>query len=212
VASWGFACGCRLCAAEAQSSAQQHARRRDVLQEIAGVIRKQEEKDNMRKQGSNINTNTENTTLAPPHSVLRTVEKLSRKLEELHEEQVYGTLPRLALVWPTMWLLGAYRGMRNHAKTLKWAAQALRNFGFLQPAGTGEQDWAIFGREPVGITTFEAAKALRHARDANLALGRAEAAGQCDDASKLAWRILVGFEPEEEVQLSDWIGDEYKGA
>ncbi|KAK8136450.1 SET domain-containing protein [Apiospora sp. TS-2023a] len=210
VASWGFACGCRLCAAEIQSSAQQHVRRRDVLQEISGVIRKQEEKENIRKRGSN-NTNAKNTTLAPPHSVLRTVEKLTRKLEDLHEEQVYGTLPRLALVWPTMWLLGAYRGMQNHAKTLKWAAQALRNFGFLQPAGTGEQDWAIFGREPVGITTFEAAKALRHARDANLTLGRAEAARQCDDASKLAWRILVGFEPEEEVHMSDWIGDEYKG-
>lgn len=210
LASWGFACGCRLCAAEAKSSAQQHTRRRDVLQEISGVIRKQEVKDGLRKRGSNPNTKP---ALAPPsHSVLRTVEKLTRKLEELHEEQVYGTLPRLALVWPTMWLLGAYRGLRNHAKTLKWAAQVLRNFGFLQPAGTGEQDWGVFDRAPVGITTFEAAKALRHARDANLALGRAEAAGQCDDAAKLAWRILVGFEPKEEVQTSDWIGDEYKGA
>ncbi|KAK7935616.1 hypothetical protein PG985_001111 [Apiospora marii] len=208
VASWGFACGCRLCAAEAESSAQQQARRRDVLQEIAGVIRKQEEKEGLRKRGSNTNSKT---TLAPPHSVLRTVEKLTRKLEDLHEEQVYGTLPRLALVWPTMWLLTAYRATRNHAKTLKWAAQVLRNFGFLQPAGTGEQDWAVFDREPVGIATFEAAKALRHARDANLALGRAGAAGQCDDAAKLAWRILVGFEPEEEMQTSDWIGDEYKG-
>lgn len=214
VASWGFACGCRLCAAEATSPPSQHVRRRDVLGEIAAVIRKQEEKENARKRGSNTNTNNKNT-LAPSHSVLRTLEKLTRKLEELHEEEVYGTLPRLALVWPTMWLLAAYRGMGNHAKTLKWAAQVLRNFGLRPPAGTGEQqDWSVFDwrRQPVGITTFEAARALRHARDANLALGRAEAAGQCDGAARLAWRILVGFEPEEQVQTSDWIGDEYKGA
>ncbi|KAK8066511.1 hypothetical protein PG997_013258 [Apiospora hydei] len=209
LASWGFACGCRLCAAEAKSPASQHVKRREVLEGISAVIRKQEEKENMKKRAAN-----SKNALAPPppHSVLRMVEKLTRKLEELHEEEVYGPLPRLALVWPTMWLLTAYHGMRNHSKTLKWAAQVLRNFGFLQTASTTVGEWDVFDHEPVGIATFEAAKALRHARDANMALGRAEQARQCDDAAKLAWRILVGFEPEAEVQTSDWIGDEYKGA
>ncbi|KAK8034548.1 hypothetical protein PG993_009543 [Apiospora rasikravindrae] len=207
LASWGFACGCRLCAAEAKSPAAQHAKRREILEEISAVIRKQEDKDNMKKRTAN----SKNALVPPPpHSVLRTVEKLTRKLEELHEEGVYGPLPRLALVWPTMWLLTAYHATRNHAKTLKWAAQVLRNFGFLQ-AATGEE-WNVFDQEPVGIATFEAAKALRHARDANMALGRAEQARRCDGAAKLTWRILVGFEPEAEVQTSDWIGDEYKGA
>ena len=59
---------------------------------------------------------------------------MTRKLEDLHEEAVYGRLPRLALVWPTMWLLEAYSGQRNHRMTVKWAAQVLRNFGFLLPA------------------------------------------------------------------------------
>ncbi|KAK7966576.1 uncharacterized protein PG986_000853 [Apiospora aurea] len=210
LASWGFACGCRLCAAEAKSPASQHAKRHEVLEAISAMIRKQEEKENMKKRAAN-----SKNALAPPpppHSALRTVEKLTRKLEELHEEEVYGPLPRLALVWPTMWLLTAYHAMRNHAKTLKWAAQVLRNFGFLQTASTSGKKWDVFDQEPVGIATFEAAKALRHARDANMALGRAEQARQCDDAAKLAWRILVGFEPEAEVQTSDWIGDEYKGA
>ncbi|KAK8037995.1 hypothetical protein PG994_014762 [Apiospora phragmitis] len=187
LASWGFACGCRLCTAEAESPASQHRRRRDVLEEVSAVIRKQEEKENLKKN-----------------------RRLTRKLEELHEEAVYGTLPRLVLVWPTMWLLAAYRAMRNHAKTLKWAAQVLRNFGFLQ-AAAGES-WYVFEQEPVGITTFEVAKTLRHARDANLALGRSKEARQCDDAAKMAWRILVGFGPEAEVQTSDWIRDEYKVA
>ncbi|KAK8100786.1 hypothetical protein PG999_011160 [Apiospora kogelbergensis] len=213
VSSWGFACGCRLCAAEAQSPASQQARRRDMLEEISALIRKQEEKDNLTRP-----------LTRPLTRLLRAAEKLTRKLEGLHEEEIYGTLPRLALVWPTVWLLTAYHQMRNHAKTLKWAAQVLRNFGFLQAAaaakgkgdgdGDGDGDggnWNVFDQEPTGIATFEAAMALRHAREANLALGRSKAAAQCDNAAKLAWRILVGFEPEEEVQTSGWIGDEYKG-
>ncbi|KAK8002932.1 hypothetical protein PG989_002651 [Apiospora arundinis] len=215
VSSWGFACRCQLCTAEAKSPASQQARRRDVLEEISTVIRKQEEKDNMKKRGTVANGTVATPPPPPPHSALRAVEKLTRKLEELHEEEVYGSLPRLALVWPTMWLLTAYHQLRNHAKTLKWAAQVLRNFGFLQAAtATAKGDtenWNVFDQEPIGIATFEAAKALRHARDANLALGHVDAAKQCDDAAKLAWRILVGFETEKEVQTSDWIGDEYKG-
>lgn len=65
-----------------------------------------------------------------PEATIRSMERLAREVEEAHEPEVYDGLPRLMLVYPTMWLLEAYKGRKNHAKVAATALRVLRNFGF----------------------------------------------------------------------------------
>ena len=44
-----------------------------------------------------------------PDAAIRTMERMAKQLEELHEPEVYDGLPRLTLVFPMMWLIRAYR-------------------------------------------------------------------------------------------------------
>ncbi|ORY61449.1 TPR domain-containing protein [Pseudomassariella vexata] len=188
---WSFKCGCQLCLAEAKSPMANHERRKQTFHEIDIIISKTKKKSGLFIQ----------------QSTIRSIEKLTRKLEDLHEDEIYGSMPRLMLVWPTMWLTEAYRNLKHHAKTIRSAWQVIRNFGFVNAAKEG--NWDIFATTPTGITAFEVDNALRHARDAYTALGEVQLAAQCAASSRMAWRMLVGFD-NEASRLSDWIGDEYK--
>ncbi|KAI0129664.1 TPR domain-containing protein [Xylariales sp. AK1849] len=187
---WGFKCGCRLCAAEAKSSESSHEKRRELLIAIDAFILK-----------------TKKSKHSIQASTVRTVEKLIKKLEALHEEAVYGNIPRLLLIGPAMWLMDAHGALKNHSKTVKWAAQVLRNFGFLDVAKDG--NWNVYEGSQLGTTAFEGVKALGYAKDAHEAMGNTGFAQQCDASARLGWRILMGFDAELPSRYSDYVGDEF---
>jgi hypothetical protein len=172
--NWGFVCGCALCDGEKKSPMEMHAKRYAILADIEAFIIKRDPQKHW------------------PDSALRTVEKWARQLEEIHEPEIYGNLPRLTLVWPSMWLVHAYRTRKNHGKTVKWALHALRNFGFLTPLKDGAIH--VYKDEYNAVTTFEVVKAMKYASDAYSAMGQKELAAQALGGAKLGFKTLMGFE------------------
>jgi len=186
--AWGFDCTCPLCSAEAKSSSENHAKRRKILAEIETLVKKRQ------------------PTKFQPDATMRPIEKLTRQLESLYEEDIYGNLPRLMLVWPTMWLLQAYHTRTNNPKTAKWAAAALRNFGFIEPVKDGMV--SVFGKGKSGIVTYEVVKALKFSSDAYAATGDEDLSAQFREAAKTGYRIMSGFDDnfaDREANPRSWL-------
>jgi hypothetical protein len=185
--AWGFDCTCRLCSAEAKSPPENHEKRMKILAEIETLVKK--------KQPTKFQTD----------ATMRPIEKLTRQLESLYEDDIYGDMPRLMLVWPTMWLLQAYHTRTNNPKTAKWAAAALRNFGFIEPVKDGMVQ--VFGKAPSGIVTYEVIKALKFSSDAYAAMGDEDLGAQFREAAKKGYRIMSGFDDnfaEREANPKNW--------
>lgn len=113
--SWGFHCGCFLCSAEKASPDARHDARAALLRDLEPELTR---RPPMKFQ---------------PDAVIRGIEKRAKKLEEMYEDEVYANLPRLALVWPTMWLAEAYHTRKAWRKCAAWSMRVLRNFGWLRP-------------------------------------------------------------------------------
>lgn len=166
--SWDFECDCRLCVGEKKSSDSAHQRRRDLVKKVKAEVL---------KSTSRINDAT-----------IRNIERLTKKLEDLHEPEVYNTLPRLLLIHPSIWLTDAYRSRGNHEKTIKYALQILRNFGFNDPV----KDGSLHLDRSMGITNSEPFNALRYASAAYMAVGNMDLAQQCDGAAREMYVVLTG--------------------
>ena len=129
------------------------------------------------------------------NSTIKAIERLTRKLEELHEPEVYGEIPRLLLVHPTIWLTETHREKGNHAKVVKWAGEILRNFGFVRGlggidgAGGGESEGMDIGR---GIVNVESFGALKSAGEAYRALGEKKMAERCEVEARGMWEVITG--------------------
>ena len=167
---WGFECDCILCTTESQSPESTHQKRRELVAKIKVEALK-----------SPVNTRI-------PGATIKHIERLTKKLEELHESSIYASLPRLLLVHPTIWLTEQYRSLRNPSKTLKYAFEVLRNFGFVDALRDGrlELDYAR------GIVNSESFTALRYAAEAYLAVGKVELSGRCEEEARKMFTILTG--------------------
>lgn len=168
--NWNFVCSCKLCAMEMLSPDASHKARMEVVQKLKSQILGV-------KQGK-VNQAT-----------IRTVERLTRKLEDLHEESLYGNLPRLLLVHPSIWLTEAYRSSRNSVKTILWSCEILRNFGFVEPVKDGR-----LMLKGSGITNSETLNALRYMGQAYRELGMSELAEMCENEARLRYLVLTGTE------------------
>ncbi|SPN96590.1 uncharacterized protein DNG_00112 [Cephalotrichum gorgonifer] len=172
--NWGFTCACPLCSTEALSPAENQEKRRKTLGELEVILRKKQ------------------PTKFQPDATIRPIERLARQLDELHEEETYAELPKLELVWPSMWLLQAYHTRGNHKKTLKWAHNALRAFGFTPVMADGHV--TVYGEGgKAAVTTFEVVKAMLFASEAHAALGEDELATEFIEAARIGYRSLSGF-------------------
>ncbi|MBE3043716.1 SET domain-containing protein-lysine N-methyltransferase [Candidatus Bathyarchaeota archaeon] len=172
--SWAFDCACPLCTAEKVSSEEDQERQRKTLGELSAIFQKK------------------TATKFQPDATIRPVEKLTRQLEAAHDEKTYKGLPKLPLVWPSMWLLQAYHSRGGHRKTIKWAHAALRAFGFLEVVRDGHV--VLYGEGARGsVTTFEVVKALKFAADAHTALGEDGLARECIEAARVGYKTLSGF-------------------
>ena len=116
--AWGFACNCALCAGERRSSPALLAKRKDLVAQLEKLLNKKQQP----KKGTVI-----------PDASIRQIDRLHKQLEDLHEAAIYeppSLLPRLMLIYPCNWLLGAHRGRKNWGKVIRYGLRVLRNFGF----------------------------------------------------------------------------------
>ena len=172
---WDFKCECPLCAAESALPAEAQEKQRKTLSELETIFRKKK------------------PTRFQPDATIRPVEKLARQLEAAHDEGAYADLPRLPLVWPSMWLLQAYHTRGNHRKTIKWAHAALRAFGFTKVVDD-DGKVVVYGEGATkSVTTFEVVKALKFAADAHTGMGEDEVAKEFIEAARIGYRSLSGF-------------------
>ncbi|KZL64276.1 tpr domain-containing protein [Colletotrichum incanum] len=176
--SWGFVCSCTLCEGESKSPTEQHKRRNVALAEIEAIIRKKR------------------PTRFYPDASIRQIEKLANRLSALHEPEVYDdlSLPRLMLVWPTMWLVEVWHTRKQWNKVVKWGNEVFRNFGFVEPVREGRL-WMY--KDTQAVTTFEVIKALKLSAEAYAALGKEVLARDCLDAARIGLTTMVGFVTDE---------------
>ncbi|KXH44961.1 TPR domain-containing protein [Colletotrichum salicis] len=176
--SWGFVCSCALCAGEAKSATELHQTRNTTLAEIEALIRRKR------------------PTKFYPDARIRQVEKLTNKLSTLHEKVVYDdlALPRLMLVWPTMWLVEVWHTRKQWNKVVKWGSEVFRNFGFVEPMRDGRL-WMY--KNTQAVTTFEVIRALKWSAEAYAALGEDMLAEDCLDAARIGLKTMVGFVTDE---------------
>ncbi|KAF3762280.1 SET domain-containing protein [Cryphonectria parasitica EP155] len=175
---WGFQCTCELCQDESRSTDENSARRERLLAQIEKLANKKPPRG------------------VVPDATIRSMERLTRELEEAHEADVYDELPRLMLIYPTQWLLEAYKGRKNRAKCVASALRVLRNFGF--PVSDGEDPMTLFqehGNRP-SVLTIHVVTALRDAARDLSSIGRKDAGKQFEKAAKFAYMLLTGFEED----------------
>ncbi|KAL1867938.1 hypothetical protein VTK73DRAFT_3903 [Phialemonium thermophilum] len=180
--SWGFECRCPLCDGEKRSAPEKLARRRELLRAV--------EKSRLKRHpGKGL----------VPDAAIRTVDRLMRQLEDMHEPDVFRCLPRLALVHSCNYLLEAHLGRKNYAKAARYGRKLLRNFGFPVPEGEDDdREWdprTLFDRtEMVPLMTIHVVATLRYLVDSYKALGRTEMADRCLEAARFGYKIVTGFE------------------
>lgn len=130
------------------------------------------------------------------------------------DAEVYARMPRLMMIPPTMWLIYAHRGRKNHAKVVSHTKKLLRSFGFFLPStsaekngnggvGDEEGDIDVKGMYDRGhensLMTIHVVTALKFAADAYRALGKNKVADECDEAAKLGYSMMTGFENDPAV-------------
>ncbi|KAH6650507.1 hypothetical protein F5144DRAFT_480270 [Chaetomium tenue] len=176
---WGFECGCTLCTAEARSPEAMQARRKELLIAVEKLCSK-------KMPGREL----------IPDAKIRSVDKLTKQLEEAHEKEVYEGVPRLTLVYPSNWLVAAHRGRKNHGKVVKYTMKVLRNFGFTVPDESEVWDPRdIFTKSGNGtLMTVHIVATLRTLAEAYEALGHKEMAERCVEAAKFGYLLVTGSE------------------
>lgn len=180
--SWGFKCNCTLCSGERKTSEAMLAKRKPALVAVEKVCNKKLPK----------------TEIIPDY-LIRTVDRLAKQLEDLHEPEVYDQvlLPRLTLIYPCNWLIGAYRGRKNWAKVVKYGCRVLRNFGFNVPLEEGAE-WdprEIYTTSgDASLMTIHVCAALRRLQQAYENLGKKEMAERCAEAAQFGYLMVTGFD------------------
>ncbi|KAH8592334.1 hypothetical protein B0O99DRAFT_597377 [Bisporella sp. PMI_857] len=171
--NWDFECTCLLCATEAKSPKEKHEERLKLMHEIRDEATKH-------KQGKKV-----------PEATLRSIERLYKKAQSLHEPIIYTTIPRLLLVHPSIWLTQTYHSKRNHLKAVKYAIEILRSFGFgnvLEEEGETrlELDYEK------GVVNSEVFNALQYAMDAYRELGKEGLRARCEAEARRMLGIITG--------------------
>jgi tetratricopeptide (TPR) repeat protein len=174
---WGFECACALCTAENRSPESMLARRKELLAAVEKLCSK-------KMPGREL----------IPDAKIRSVDKLTKQLEEAHEKDLYEGLPRLTLIYPCNWLVAAHRGRKNHGKVVKYALKVLRNFGFKVPDESEVWDpRGIYTKSgKATLMTVHVVGTLRTLAEAYEALGHKEMAERCIEAAEFGYVLVTG--------------------
>lgn len=134
----------------------------------------------------------------PTITALKKISRGVRELEALYspatsdgqEEDRYATLPRLALVHPTLFLTEAWRGVDNVDRTIECALKLLRNFGIMLKV-EGEE---IRVEHNSGMVNVETARALKYLAEAYKGKDEEELARQCLERARKWYVVIAGSE------------------
>jgi hypothetical protein len=168
--NWQFKCDCPLCNTESKSPESMQKQRQDLVFKIRKEIIKWPRSARV------------------PEAAVRKVERMLKDIEALHEPEIYGCIPRLFLVHPTIWLTEVNRSKKNFAKTAKYAMEVLRNFGFMNLIREGK----LHLEYQKGIVNSETFNALQYAMETYRELGKKELAKQCEHEARLMFGIITG--------------------
>lgn len=122
---------------------------------------------------------------------IRMIERMMRKLEDLHEPLVYADIPRLLMVHPAIWLMETYRAAKNYLKMVKFSIEVLRNFGFGDKIVDAETNTVVLNFEG-GLVNTEAFKSLRNAIEGYEAMGKSLLVEGCRVAARRMFAVLTG--------------------
>jgi hypothetical protein len=123
------------------------------------------------------------------------IKKIARSLRELEnlysppeETDTYAQLPRLALVHPSLFLVEAWRGVKNVDKMIEYAEKLLRNFGLISV--TKDEKFEI--ESNAGLINVEAVRALKYLAEGYTARNEEVLAQQCLAIAKSWFLVITG--------------------
>lgn len=133
-------------------------------------------------------------------TTITAIKKIARGLRELEAlysplaagggADQYATLPRLALVHPSLFLAEAWRGVKNTEKTIEYATKLLRNFGIVTSVEGGR-----FRVESCsGLINVEGVRALKYLTEAYTLKGESQLAEDCIGLARVWYVIITGAE------------------
>lgn len=190
---WGFECHCGLCEGERRSSPQKLEKVKESMLALEKFL------DKKPSSGTN-----KGTPIIVPDATIRTVDKMMRQLEDLHEAEVYEALalPRLTLVYPCNWLVDAHRAKKQWGKVVKYSLKVLRNFGFTAVPRDEDPNKLTVDWDPREIYTssgeaslmaVHVVASLRRLAEAYAALGHKDLAEKCTEAARFGYTMVTGF-------------------
>ncbi|KAF2266270.1 SET domain-containing protein [Lojkania enalia] len=174
--TWNFECDCRLCKVDSSIDEGRRKERLRLFEELkASVLR-------LGERGTTI-------------TGIKKIARGMRELEALYlpavgEKDVYEGLPRLALVHPSLFLVEAWRGVKNTEKMLEYAQKLLRNFGIITRVDAGK--FKIDSN--AGLVNVEAVRALRYLAEGFSVRGETALANQCLEVARLWYIVITGSE------------------
>lgn len=176
--TWNFECDCNLCVTDGAVSEEVRNKRRTQFEEL---------KSKVEKLGESGNTS------------ISSIKKIARGLRELEAlylpskeepQDKYDTLPRLALVHPTLFLTEAWRGVKNMDKTIEYAQKLLREFGILTTVEEGK----FKVTQCSGLINVEGVRTLKYLTEAYSLKGEKELAEDCKRLAEMWYLIITGAE------------------
>ncbi|KAF2684893.1 SET domain-containing protein [Lentithecium fluviatile CBS 122367] len=175
--AWGFDCDCELCVVDGGIPKDVRKERKRLFEELKAMVMRLSEKG---------------TTITSIKKIARAL----RELEELYtsskegQSDAYATLPRLALVHPTLYLTEAWRSVKNVDKTIDYAFKLLRNFGIF--AKVEGSRFEIVSNS--GMVNIETVRALKYLSEAYTSKGEEQLATQCIDLAQTWFTVITGSE------------------
>ncbi|KAF2440987.1 SET domain-containing protein [Karstenula rhodostoma CBS 690.94] len=189
--TWGFECDCQLCFTDGSVDKGIRKERLGQFEELKSMVMKLGEKG------------------PPTITSLKKTARALREMEALYSpasaegqggEDPYATLPRLALVHPSLFLTEAWRSVKNVDRTIEYAIKLLRNFGII--ARTEGKELKVDNQ--AGFVNVETVRALNYLAEGYTSRGEEELANQCLEKARLWYIIITGSEVGSEQFFGDF--------
>lgn len=123
-------------------------------------------------------------------TAIKKIARGMRELEALYEPSVYATLPRLALVHPSLYLTEAWRSVQNVDRTIEYGLKLLRNFGIL----TEVQEDSFRIVHNTGFVNVETVRVLKYLAEGYAAKENKTLADKCWEVARKWFVVITGAE------------------
>ncbi|KAF2740323.1 hypothetical protein EJ04DRAFT_572175 [Polyplosphaeria fusca] len=174
--TWGFECDCALCKIDSAVPEPIRKQRMKLFEDLKASVMKLGER-------------------GPTVTAIKKIARGFRELETLYapaagEDDKYAKLPKLALVHPSLFLVEAWRSIKNTDKMIEYATKLLRNFGINTAVEGGE--FRIVSN--AGLVNVEVVRALKYLAEGYSVKGEECIAEQCMGIARKFYLIITGSE------------------